>query len=247
MAGASTRHGDNVVARTDLGRDQRLLLVGHLDTVPANGNDVARIDGDTLWGLGSADMKSGLAVFLELARTVREPVCRPDLRRSTPPRRSPPSTTACASCSPSAPIWSPATPPSWASPPTAGSRPAARARARVRITLRGARAHTARPWKGRNAIHRLGPVARRDRCLRDPRTDHRWVHLPRGACRPCSSTGAWPATSSPTRRPSPSTCASRPTARSTRRSTTCAVAWRRTWRTATAGRSSTGRHRRRRR
>ena len=37
------------------------------------GDLTARIEGDTLWGLGSADMKSGLAVFLELAETVAEP------------------------------------------------------------------------------------------------------------------------------------------------------------------------------
>ena len=67
------RVGDNLVARTDLGRDRRLILAGHTDTVPANGNGSARVEGDTLWGVGSADMKGGLAVFLELARTVPEP------------------------------------------------------------------------------------------------------------------------------------------------------------------------------
>ena len=61
------------MARTDLGRPLRLVLAGHTDTVPANGNDGARIEGDTLWGLGAADMKGGLAVMLELARTVAEP------------------------------------------------------------------------------------------------------------------------------------------------------------------------------
>jgi succinyl-diaminopimelate desuccinylase len=151
------RHGDNVVARTELGRDQRLVLAGHLDTVPANGNEVARIDGDTLWGLGSADMKGGLAVFLELARTVEEPACdvtyvfyaaeeiaaehsgllqlfreRPDLVAGDAAILGEPTD-------------------GWIEAGCQGT-------ARVRLTLAGARAHTARPWKGRNAIHRLAPI-----------------------------------------------------------------------------------------
>ncbi len=68
-----TRVGDNLVARTDRGHAQRLVLAGHTDTVPANGNAGARIQGDTLHGLGAADMKGGLAVMVELARTVSEP------------------------------------------------------------------------------------------------------------------------------------------------------------------------------
>src|SRR6185503_17341575 len=67
------RRGNNLVARTELGLPQRLLLGGHTDTVPANGNLPGRVDGDVLHGLGSADMKSGVAVLLELARTVTEP------------------------------------------------------------------------------------------------------------------------------------------------------------------------------
>lgn len=151
------RHGDNVVARTELGRDQRLVLAGHLDTVPANDNDVARIEGDTLWGLGSADMKGGLAVFLELARTVEEPACdvtyvfyaaeeiaaehsgllqlfreRPELVEADAAILGEPTD-------------------GWIEAGCQGT-------ARVRLSLTGERAHTARPWKGRNAIHRLGPI-----------------------------------------------------------------------------------------
>jgi len=58
----------NVVVRTQLGRDRRVLLGGHLDTVPAvDGNDVPSVKDDVLRGVGSADMKSGLAVLLRLA------------------------------------------------------------------------------------------------------------------------------------------------------------------------------------
>jgi succinyl-diaminopimelate desuccinylase len=154
------RVGDNVVARTSLGRPQRLLLAGHLDTVPANGNERARIEGDVLWGLGSADMKGGLAVFLELARAVPEPVvdvsyvfyaceevsqqyngllhlgaARPDLLVAD----------AAVLGEPTGAVVE------------AGCQGALR----LDVTLRGERAHTARPWMGRNAIHRLAPLLAR--------------------------------------------------------------------------------------
>ncbi len=152
-----TRVGDNLVARTTLGRPQRLILAGHTDTVPANGNGKARIDGDILWGLGSADMKGGLAIFLDVARRVPQPTidltfvfyareevaqehsglielieARPDL--------------VAADCA-------------ILGEPTAGAIEAGcQGTLRAEITLKGARAHTARPWMGRNAVHRLAPL-----------------------------------------------------------------------------------------
>lgn len=151
------RVGDNVVARTDLGHDQRLLLVGHTDTVPVNENDRARIDGDVLHGLGSCDMKGGCAVFLELARTVSEPNVdvtyvfyaaeeiswehsgllqlfteRPDLMRGDAAVLGEPTGAAIeAGC---------------------------QGTLRARIGYTGARAHTARPWMGENAIHKMGAL-----------------------------------------------------------------------------------------
>ena len=68
-----TRVGDNLVARTLLGRPTRVVLAGHTDTVPANNNATPRIDRDVLWGLGAADMKSGLAVMHTLASAHVEP------------------------------------------------------------------------------------------------------------------------------------------------------------------------------
>ncbi|QZY28470.1 succinyl-diaminopimelate desuccinylase [Nocardioides coralli] len=68
-----SRHGHTVVARTDLGRGERVVLAGHLDTVPVNGNLPVRREGGLLHGLGTCDMKSGDAVILRLAATVPEP------------------------------------------------------------------------------------------------------------------------------------------------------------------------------
>jgi succinyl-diaminopimelate desuccinylase len=69
-----TRHGHTAVARTDLGRPERVVIAGHLDTVPVNDNLPARREGGLLHGLGTCDMKGGDAVILRLAATVPEPV-----------------------------------------------------------------------------------------------------------------------------------------------------------------------------
>ena len=73
-----TRHGNTVVARTELGRSERVVIAGHLDTVPLNDNLPCRRedtpDGEVLHGLGTCDMKGGDAVMLRIAATVTEPV-----------------------------------------------------------------------------------------------------------------------------------------------------------------------------
>lgn len=72
------RHGDALVARTNLGRSKRVVIAGHLDTVPLNGNLPTRfetIDGvEYLWGRGTVDMKAGVAVQLKLAAELTEPI-----------------------------------------------------------------------------------------------------------------------------------------------------------------------------
>ncbi len=152
------RVGDNVVARTDLGRSSRLMLAGHLDTVPpAAGNDRPRLEGDTLYGLGAADMKGGLATFLHLAGTIPEPavdvtwcfyaceeVARSDSGLEQLWQQRPDLLVADAAI---------------LGEPTGGLVEAGcQGTMRIRVALAGERAHTARPFTGRNAIHRLGPV-----------------------------------------------------------------------------------------
>ncbi|MEM7338910.1 MAG: succinyl-diaminopimelate desuccinylase [Actinomycetota bacterium] len=151
------RVGDNLVARTELGRGTRLVMAGHTDTVPANGNADARLDGDLLWGVGSADMKGGLAVFLTLARTVTTPsvdvtyvfYAREEIARSesglTELIRHDRALVSgdCAILG---------------EPTKANIEAGCQGAIRVAVRLAGRRAHTARPWMGRNAVHRLAPI-----------------------------------------------------------------------------------------
>ncbi|MFL4477706.1 succinyl-diaminopimelate desuccinylase [Paeniglutamicibacter sp. ORCA_105] len=73
------RDGDSIVARTTLGRAERVILAGHLDTVPlpttpgARGTVPVSWDGETLYGRGATDMKGGVAVQLALAATLQDP------------------------------------------------------------------------------------------------------------------------------------------------------------------------------
>jgi succinyl-diaminopimelate desuccinylase len=64
---AVQRDGNAVVARTEFGLPERVLLAGHLDTVPVHGNLPSRLDDGLLYGCGSCDMKAGVAVQLRLA------------------------------------------------------------------------------------------------------------------------------------------------------------------------------------
>jgi succinyl-diaminopimelate desuccinylase len=151
------RVGDNLVARTDRGHRQRLVLAGHTDTVPANGNVGARIEGDTLHGLGAADMKGGLAVMVELARTVSVPAI--DLtfvfyaREEVAAERS--GLGELVGARPDLLVGDAAL---LGEPTSAGLEAGCQGTLRLRVTLTGERAHPARPWMGRNAVHRSAPL-----------------------------------------------------------------------------------------
>ncbi len=153
------RFGDTVVARTTLGRPRRLLLAGHLDTVPPFAEGGHRIEGDTLSGLGAVDMKGGLAVLLDLARSVPAPAvdvtfvfypCEEVERRHNGLGRlvseRPEILAADAAV--------------LAEPTGSLVEAGCQGTMRLDVTLAGRRAHTARPWTGVNAVHRLAPVLR---------------------------------------------------------------------------------------
>jgi len=153
------RYGDTVVARTTLGRRRRLLLAGHLDTVPPFSDGGHSIDGDTLSGLGAVDMKGGLAVLLDLARSVAEPTvdatylfypCEEVERRHN----------GLALLLAERPDVLAADAAVLAEPTGGLVEAGCQGTMRVEVTMTGRRAHTARPWAGVNAVHRLGPVLR---------------------------------------------------------------------------------------
>ena len=152
-----TRVGDNLVARTDLGRAQRLILAGHTDTVPANGNERARVVGDRLYGLGATDMKSGLAVMLEAARTIDEPAvdvtyvfyAREEIEAAA---------SGLAELFAARPDLLVGDAALLGEPTSATIEAGCQGTLRLRVELTGVRAHSARPWMGRNAVHRLGGI-----------------------------------------------------------------------------------------
>ena len=190
------RWGENVVARTHLGRPHRLVLAGHVDTVPANHNERARIAGDVCWGLGAADMKAGCTVFLELARAVAEPAL--DV------------TYVFYECEEVAPEFNglnklfAARPELLAAdaavlgePTSATIEAGCQGTLHLDVTVAGERAHSARPWLGRNAIHRLSPVL--ERCASyDGRRPVLEAASTGSPCKRCPCTAAWPATWCPT-------------------------------------------------
>ncbi|EFL28465.1 succinyl-diaminopimelate desuccinylase [Streptomyces himastatinicus ATCC 53653] len=154
------RIGDSVVARTGLGRDRRVIVAGHLDTVPAAGNLPARLDPERLHGLGACDMKGGVAVALRLAATLTAPVhdvsyvfyaCeevsgdRNGLARIASERPELLHADLAILMEPS----------------DAGVEAGCQGMLMADITVRGARAHTARAWRGVNAAHRAAAVLQR--------------------------------------------------------------------------------------
>lgn len=171
-----TRLGNTVVARTDLGRERRVVIAGHIDTVPINDNVPSRFEtlseedaaadvpgtkpGEYLWGRGTVDMKSGVAIQLKLAVELTEPVtditwmfydneevsaelnglkklaeARPDLFEADFAILG--------------------------EPTSAEIEGGCNGTLRAEIRTRGRRAHSARAWAGSNAIHAAAPILNR--------------------------------------------------------------------------------------
>jgi succinyl-diaminopimelate desuccinylase len=153
-----TRDGDAIVASTNLGREKRVILAGHIDTVPVAGNLPSKLmhfeREQVIFGRGSVDMKAGVAIMLKLALEIKEPVFdvswvfydheeveatknglgrlvrnHPDLIQGDfAVLLEPTAATIEGGCN--------------------GTM-------RVELDFSGKKAHSARPWMGENAIHKM--------------------------------------------------------------------------------------------
>jgi succinyl-diaminopimelate desuccinylase len=166
------RDANAIVARTMLGRPERVVLAGHLDTVPVAGNLPAHADGARLYGCGTTDMKAGVAVQLRLAAAVPSPgrdityvfydceevaADRNGLLRLS--RHRPDLLAGDFAV--------------LMEPTSAQIEGGCQGSLRAEIIAAGKRAHTARSWMGRNAIHEAGAIldVLRGYTAREPEVD----------------------------------------------------------------------------
>ncbi|MBT0770420.1 succinyl-diaminopimelate desuccinylase [Kineosporia sp. J2-2] len=151
------RDGHCVIARTHLGRAERVVLAGHIDTVPIAGNLPTRTVDGVIHGRGTVDMKGGVAVALALAAGVPEPTrdvtyvfydceeieaVRNGLGRLS--RTRPELLRADFAV--------------LGEPTSAVVEGGCQGTMRIEVTTTGTAAHSARSWMGSNAIHHAGQV-----------------------------------------------------------------------------------------
>lgn len=165
------RFGHTIVARTELGREERVVIAGHIDTVPLNDNLPARRDPDgdgNLHGLGTCDMKGGVAIALRVAATVPDP--NRDITfvfyecEEVEAERN-----GLFQLSQSHPDLLEADFAILMEPSDAVVEAGCQGTMRVDVLVRGERAHSARSWMGVNAIHGAAEVLARLNAY-EPRT-----------------------------------------------------------------------------
>jgi succinyl-diaminopimelate desuccinylase len=154
---AVQRHGNTVVAQTTLGLPERVILAGHVDTVPVAGNLPSRTEGPRLFGCGSTDMKSGVAVQLRLAATVTSPT-RDITYVFYDGEEVAAERNGLLRLSRQAPELLAGDFAVLLEPTSASVEAGCQGTLRADITAAGLRAHTARSWMGKNAIHEAGAI-----------------------------------------------------------------------------------------
>ena len=172
---AVTRDGNSIVARTDLGHAERVIIAGHIDTVPSSGNDIAvvvqpgqsapvadtsgsrDVTEERLYGLGACDMKGGLAVQLKLAAEVTAP--NRDITyvfyEAEEIEAVHNGLRRIAANSPELLQGDFAI---LMEPSNAVVEAGCQGTIRIEVRTRGRRAHTARAWMGENAIHATADI-----------------------------------------------------------------------------------------
>lgn len=158
------RHGNTIAARTQAGRAQRVIIAGHIDTVPINNNlpTTVRVDGgeEVLWGRGTVDMKAGVAVQLVLAAALTNPAI--DItwmwydNEEVDSARNGLGLLAAAH-----PDWFRGDFAILGEPSGAHVEGGCNGTLRAIVRTHGSRAHSARAWMGENAIHRAAPILAR--------------------------------------------------------------------------------------
>ena len=77
--GRLIRENNSLVLHTDLGKEKRIALIGHIDTVPIGDSTTeAYIEEDSVWGRGACDMKSGLASMLKVLSDIDSNEIQPE-------------------------------------------------------------------------------------------------------------------------------------------------------------------------
>ncbi|WP_345803098.1 succinyl-diaminopimelate desuccinylase [Microbacterium sp. AZCO] len=158
------RDGDTIVARTNLGRAQRVAIAGHIDTVPINGNVPTRdleLDGRPhLWGRGTVDMKAGVAVQLKLAAELTDP--RVDITWMWYDHEEVEAElNGLTRLSASRPDLFAADFAILGEPSNGQVEGGCNGNLRAIVRTHGVRAHSARAWVGENAIHKAAPILAR--------------------------------------------------------------------------------------
>jgi succinyl-diaminopimelate desuccinylase len=155
------RDADAVIARTNLGRDKRVVIAGHIDTVPLNDNLPTRFeteDGiDYLWGRGTVDMKAGVAVQLKLAVELVNPAVDItwiwyDHEEVSAELNG---LTRLAATHPELLVGDFAI---LGEPTRSEVEGGCNGNARIEVRTFGLRSHSARAWVGHNAIHDVAPI-----------------------------------------------------------------------------------------
>ncbi len=154
------RDGDAVVARTALGRAERVLLAGHLDTVPLGDNLPCRVEDGRIHGCGTTDMKSGVAVQLRLAAQLTEPN-RDVTYVFYDNEEVEADKNGLGRVARHHPDWLAADFAVLMEPTNAAVEGGCQGTLRADVVLTGHRSHSARSWMGDNAVHKAGAVLQR--------------------------------------------------------------------------------------